>query len=121
MVGERDLARLIDGLSPELAIGRFAFETGHAAQWGEDVFALIREAEGITAIVERSDGDWARITLGIHSSLAAVGLTAALSRRLADVGISANVVAAFHHDHFFVPWSRREEALTAITSMHSSD
>jgi hypothetical protein len=52
----------------------------------------------------------------VHSSLEAVGLTAALSTRLADAGISANVVAGLRHDYFFVPWERRAEALELIAS-----
>ncbi|MEP7315550.1 MAG: ACT domain-containing protein [Sphingomicrobium sp.] len=120
MAGEMDLARLLAGLSPELAAGRFAFERSQHTQMGEEVFALIREVEGITAIVQRTDGDWARVTLGVHSSLEVVGLTAALSRLLAGVGISANVVAALHHDHFFVPWTRRHDALVAIQSVSAT-
>ena len=52
-----------------------------------------------------------RITLGVRSSLEAVGLTAAVAAALTDAGISANVVAAFHHDHVFVPADRAEAAL----------
>ena len=48
------------------------------------------------------------------SSLAAVGLTAAVAAALTEVGISANVVAAFHHDHVFVPLGRAAEALTCL-------
>ncbi len=33
---------------------------------------------------------------------AAIGLTAAFSKALSEVGISCNVVAAFYHDHIFV-------------------
>ena len=76
-----------------------------------DAFALVREEEGLTAIRPDPSGEWARITLGVVSSLEAVGLTAVLSARLAEAGISANVVAAFNHDHFFVPWERRHDAL----------
>ncbi len=65
------------------------------------------------------DGDWARISLGVHSSLEAVGLTAALSNALAEGGISANIIAALHHDHLFVPWSRRQEALRCIKALGS--
>jgi hypothetical protein len=71
---------------------------------------LIREDEGVTLVVHDPDGAWARISLGVHSSLNAVGLTAELSRRLAAAGISANMIAGLRHDHFFVPWKRREEA-----------
>ena len=78
----------------------------------EGAFALIREAEGATLV--RPGAGWARITLGIHSSLEAVGLTAALSAALAARGISANIIAAVHHDHVFVPWERRDEAMAAL-------
>ena len=50
----------------------------------------------------------------MHSSLEAVGLTAAVAAALAEAGISANVVAAFHHDHVFVPAERAEEALDCL-------
>jgi hypothetical protein len=58
------------------------------------------------------------ITLTVHSSLAAVGLTAAFSARLAREGIGANVVAAFHHDHIFVPAADAERALAALKALH---
>ena len=80
-------------------------------------FALVREDEGLTAIVTDPSGEWARISLGVHSSLDAVGLTAALSTRLADLGISANIIAGRFHDHLFVPWNRREQALDCLRSM----
>ena len=57
---------------------------------------------------------WARITLQVHSSLTAVGLTARVADALAEAGISANMVAAIHHDHVFVPWERREESLAIL-------
>jgi len=82
-----------------------------------DAFALVREAEGLTAVRVNPNGEWARISLGVESSLEAVGLTAAFSRALADLGISANVIAALHHDHIFVPWDRRDEALKALQSL----
>ena len=81
------------------------------------MFALVREAEGVTGIRVKANGEWARISLGVHSSLDAVGLTAELSQVLARAGISANIVAALHHDHIFVPWDRREDALRALQSL----
>jgi uncharacterized protein len=55
----------------------------------------------------------------VHSSLDAVGLTSVLSNALAEAGISTNIVAALRHDHLFVPWSRREDALRRIEALGS--
>jgi len=96
-----------------------------------DAFAVIREDEGTTAIMAGSDmagsgmagsgmagsgegAAFARITLMVHSALEGVGLTAAVSTALAEAGIACNVVAGFHHDHLFVPWERRDEALELL-------
>jgi hypothetical protein len=43
------------------------------------------------------------LTLRVHSALDGVGLTAAVASALAEIGIPCNMVAAFHHDHAFVP------------------
>jgi hypothetical protein len=112
--GERDLDRLLANLSPELATGRYAFEPAFGDTLDPGAFALIREAQGVCTIVERVAGDWARISLGVHSSLDAVGLTAELARRLAGAGIPANIVAGLNHDHLFVPWDRRAQALALL-------
>ena len=114
MAGERDLARLLAALDPQLHPERYSFSATSDATLGEGAFAIVRESEGLTLIRPDPAGEWARISLGVHSSLEAVGLTAAFSSRLAEAGISANVVAAFYHDHIFVPWDRREEALEAL-------
>ena len=115
MSGEADLDRLLAGLAPVPDATEYGFETVAEAPALGDAFALIRENEGITII--RPGKGWARITLGGHSSLAAVGLTARVAAALADRGISANMVAAFHHDHVFVPWNRREEALAVLDEL----
>lgn len=54
------------------------------------------------------------ITLTIHSSLDAVGITAAVSTKLAEQGISANVIAAYYHDHIFVQAEKAELAIEAL-------
>ena len=53
-------------------------------------------------------------TLSVHSSLEAVGFTAAVTRRLAEEGISANVIAAHYHDHIFVPTNDATLALKLL-------
>lgn len=128
-VGETDLSRLLAGLAPALAPQPRAIRTqAHDAPVPADALLLFREDEGTTVIVPATDaGDdaplWAQVTLRIHSSLDAVGMMAALSTALADAGIPCNVVSAYHHDHLFVPWARRDhamDALRALTARHSA-
>ncbi len=58
-----------------------------------------------------------QITLDVNSSLEGVGLTAAVSAALADRGIACNVVAAYHHDHIFVPEKDAETALDVLFNL----
>nr|WP_281404536.1 ACT domain-containing protein [Pyxidicoccus fallax] len=54
--------------------------------------------------------------MSVHSSLEAVGFIAAVSTRLAAHGIGVNPVAAYFHDHLFVPSARATEALALLES-----
>ena len=92
-------------------------------------FAIIRESEGWTVIIGRDIADkmgweyqgvFGCITLEVHSSLEAVGLTAVVSSALAERGISANVVAGFHHDHIFMLLDRAKEALNILLKLPTS-
>ncbi len=85
--------------------------------------ATITEMEGLTAVLLRSDADSlnvdydyvaAWLTLSVHSSLEAVGLTAAFSQALGQAGISANVLAGFYHDHVLVAAPDRERAISVL-------
>jgi hypothetical protein len=115
--GERDLSRLLKDLRPRLRIERFAFRAASVTTLQAGDFALVREDEGVTAIRQDPAGEWACITLDVHSSLHAVGLTAALSSRLTEAGITANIVAGLNHDHLFVPWDRRDDALDCLSGL----
>ena len=112
--GESDLLTLIAQMSPSLDDQIWAFvSVGEVSSeyLAEHVLATFQETEGMTLIVPWQRAEefdvcsepMARITLNIHSSLEAVGLTAAVSQALASEAISANVVAGFYHDHIFVP------------------
>ena len=109
-------SRLLAALDPHLHVERYSFTAAsEPALQGADFAVVRRNTDGLNSDPFRSPaGEWARISLGVHSSLEAVGLTAALSTRLADAGISANVIAALRRDHFFVPWDRRDEALAVL-------
>lgn len=122
--GETDLVRLLAGLAPELAARPRAIRAqAHDAPVPGDAILSFREDEGVTVIVaadETGDGPlWAQITLRIHSSLEAVGMMAAISAALAAADVPCNVVSAYHHDHLFVPWARREEAMAALRVLAS--
>lgn len=108
-----DLAGMLAGMAPVLDARRWDFAV-LAGDPPAEAFALIREDEGLTAIIADTDGAFARITLMVHSALEGVGLTAAVSGVLAGAGIACNIVAGYHHDHLFVPWQRREEALALL-------
>ncbi len=126
IVGETDLSRLLAGLAPALAPQPRAIRTqAHDAPVPVDALLLFREDEGTTVIVPATDErdgtpPWAQITLRIHSSLDAVGMMAAISAALADAGIPCNVVSAYYHDHLFVPWARRDDAMRALSVLVSA-
>jgi hypothetical protein len=125
----QDLRQLLAGMEPELCDGEFvfcAFPEGRLADLPKlDPVGMFREAEGLTLILTRQAAEreglpgppMRMITLTVLSSLEAVGLTAAVSTRLAQEGIAANVVAAFHHDHIFVPSADAERALAALMAL----
>ncbi|MEV4555771.1 ACT domain-containing protein [Kitasatospora sp. NPDC049285] len=127
MAGERDLQKLLSGMRPVLHPGRYVYCTLPArVPAGLRPVVTVAEPEGVTFVVSQEEADalglryefvasW--ITLQIHSALDAVGLTAAVAGRLADQGISCNVVAGFHHDHLFVPAEEAERALAALDSL----
>lgn len=129
MPGESDLSALLRGLRPALHPHpyRFCCYTGPVpAPLALAAFALVHEDEGTTVIAPAQVADqyghasepaWARITLEVHSALDAVGMIAAISARLASVGVSANPIAGYYHDHLFVQWGLRDRALAAIEAL----
>ena len=130
MSGETDLQKLVAGLKPRLLPGEFVFVTFADARYGDyaelEPVASYREDEGLTLVVPRARALAAgletseslrAITLDIHSSLEAVGLTARIATALGERGISANVLAGYFHDHVYVPATRADEALSALKNL----
>ena len=126
-----DFATLLSNMTPALNPGRFAFVTLSPGSTLDlnSVVASIREPEGLSVVLPAQfaldqglpvafTAAW--ITLTVHSDLAAVGLTAAFSNALAQVGISCNVVAGTHHDHLFVPVEQAQMAMDALHALQQS-
>lgn len=122
---------MIAGMSPELVSGAFDFCTlpvsdARLVELLPQARAVFHEAEGVSLILPVSvmaavglpqTAPMAQITLNVYSSLEGVGLTAAVAQALAEVGIACNMVAAFHHDHAFVPLDRADEALAVLVAL----
>lgn len=126
--GETDLGRMLASLDVEQRPGRFTFVTGDWPALADIACAVVDEREGRTLVVPVDaaleagapvEFGAAWLTLTVHSSLEAVGLTAAFSRALADAGISCNVLAGYHHDHLLVPDDRADEAIATLRRLAS--
>ena len=130
MSGETNLRTLLASLSPKLVPGEFvsaAFENARYGDYAElQPIAAATEEEGLTLVVPRVKADekgipydsvFRGISLSVHSSLEAIGLTAAVAAKLTDAGISANFIAGFYHDHIFVQAGLAESALEAIAEL----
>ncbi|MEP2530228.1 ACT domain-containing protein [Shimia sp.] len=121
---------MISGMSPELRPGTFVFATtpdpALVATLAADAVATFRESEGVSLVLSSERAEQAGfdtdqpmrcITLNVYSSLEGVGLTAAVATALAEAGIACNMIAAFHHDHAFVPSDSAERALQILQSL----
>ncbi len=132
MTGETDLAQLLSSLSPVVLADEYVFCSFEDARYGDHKelkpLATFTETEGLTVLVLKHLADkygvyyetvYKCITLAVHSSLDAVGLTAAVSTKLAEHNISANVIAAYHHDHIFVQAEHAHIALNLLKEFAS--
>ena len=117
-------------MEPVLDERDFVFCSFPTLDWDQmrelNPIGIFHEKEGVTFILDTKNAVdkkidylsvYRLITLNVHSSLDAVGLTAAFSAKLAEKNISANVVAAYYHYHIFVPEEKAEQALEAILEL----
>ena len=127
MSGEKNLQQLLKSMKPKHNPGEYVFckiESLEKLNLNE-IEMFFKEKEAITLILKKEIAEslhleysvgmsW--ITLTVHSSLEAVGLTAAFSKAFSENGISCNVVAAFYHDHIFVNKNDAEKAMKILNS-----
>lgn len=127
MSGETKLDVLLKSMKPKHNVGEFVFcKTDDLEQINlNQIVMSFKEEENTTIIAKKEVADqlnldysfvasW--ITLTVHSSLEAVGLTAAFSNALSHNGISCNVVAAYYHDHIFVDTKDTEKAMEVLNA-----
>lgn len=132
MTGMTELPVLLRSMQPELRDEEVVFcsVSGDLQDYlALTPLAMFHEREGLTLVLSKItalvhglafDGSFQQITLNVHSSLEAVGLTAAVSAALAQQGISANVIAAYYHDHIFVPTLRAHDALNVLKALSNA-
>ena len=124
-----DARAMVAAMAPELELGEYIF-CALPNEGAEQAFAAavstFREREGWSAILPAGDARnlglgsgqlFRMIRLGVDSALDGVGLTAAVSTALTDVGIACNVVAALHHDYLFVPAADADRAVHQLKSL----
>ena len=131
-----DIARtahqMISGMTPVLQPGVFVFITTDdpalVASLSPKAISTFREQEGMSLLISvalakesllNTDYPMRCITLNVFSSLEGVGLTAAVSSALGDSGIACNMVAAFHHDHVFLPAEMCDRAMEVLLSLQN--
>ena len=130
MSGEKDLTKLIASMTPVLGDTEYVFGTLQTFDYEQlsllAPISTFQEKEGLTVVLTKAKADkfnitysgvFKCITLNVHSSLEAVGLTAAVSTKLAQSNISANVIAAYYHDHVFIAAKDAEQALIALNEL----
>jgi hypothetical protein len=132
MTGETDLKKLLQGMKPQSNEGEFVFCMVESIQRANTLspICIFQEQDAVTVILPKKKADvaslpysntFAWITLMVHSSLEAVGLTAAVSKALTEAKISCNVVAAYYHDHIFVPVTDAERAMDVLKTLSEQE
>jgi uncharacterized protein len=130
--GGTDVASLLADMDPTLSAVEVVFCSFPNAAVADKAFldpiGCFMEPEGLSLMISRRTAEThgsafsvvlQAITLNVHSSLEAVGLTAAVAGRLTQHGISANIVAAYYHDHVFVPAADTQRALAVLRTLQA--
>ena len=131
---EADLSKLLSSLSVTRRDGLWRFETiqPEQASWADlvtlrgvrDIAMMFQETEGLTLITSAlnetpQDCRWVWLELSVFSDLQAVGFLARVAGALSAADVPCNAVAAFHHDHIFVPEAKAEAAINALEELRA--
>ena len=132
MSGETNLQKLLTQMEPQLHGDDYVFvHVNDTFSFNfDEIQGMFKEKEGTTLILHKDTADHLKldydfvascITLTVHSSLDAVGLTAAFSSALAQNNISCNVIAAYFHDHIFVDKHDAEKAMEVLLTLSNTN
>ena len=131
-MAERDVSKLLQTLTVNRHDGVWRYETIPAdqASWvdlvnlqdARKIAMLFQESEGLTVITAANaatdaDNRWVWLELSVYSDLQAVGFLAKVAEALSAAGVPCNAIAAFHHDHIFVPEALADAAIAALTAL----
>ncbi len=128
----RDAAAMLAAMAPVLDPETYVFcstaDERAIASAAPQALGSFREDEGLSLILERKAAEalgfdarlpMRRIILTVNSALDGVGLTAAVAAALAAENIPCNVVAAFRHDHIFIPAGMSARALAVLKDLQA--
>ena len=133
-MAESDLSKLLGTLSVTRRDGVWRFETidKDEASWAElvslrdvrDIAMLFQEREGLSVITSAEaltpeNNRWVWLELSVYSDLQAVGFLAQVAAALTEADVPCNAIAAYHHDHIFVPEGKADAAIRAIEALRS--
>ena len=133
-MAESDLSKLLETLSVLRRDGVWRFETidKDEVSWTElvtlrdvrNIAMLFQESEGLTVITSAEaatpqNNRWIWLELSVYSDLQAVGFLAKVANALAEANVPCNAVAAYHHDHIFVPEGKADAAIRAIEALRT--
>lgn len=122
----QNLLDILSDLNPVLSSTDYVYIHYPNNSIPDEAIAFFREVEGLSLIVEKQWADaraipyqltLSHICINIQTSLELVGLTASLSTALTEANIPCNMVAAFHHDHIFIPSALKDRALQCILNL----
>ena len=117
----------LNNLNPVLLEDEYVFCTFLSSIYGDhsklNPIASFNEKEGLTLVVKKEIAKFNNlefkdtfkcISLSLISSLTSIGLTALISKVLADNKISVNIYAGYYHDHIFVPLEKANDAFKLL-------
>ncbi len=84
---------------------------------GHDEVSVVGPEEFVARLAAEGDavsGGWRALTLDVVFPLGTVGVLAAVSRAMAEVGVPVMVISSHDTDHFLVPAASLGRALAAL-------